>query len=244
MKIKFGALVTEGRGKIGGHIASRNRAGAYLRTKISPVNRNTVLQQTNRSSFGAIARAWRFLTQAQRDAWNAAVSNWQTTDIFGDVKTPSGFNLHQRLNSLRALFDLEYLVTPPSPLANMQPAMFRDATIVLSTGAIEVDVQTPDPINVGTENGFIIRATPPLSPGQEYVRNKTRIIGTFSGNDLPAVNEDDEFMPMDITEMYTDTFGALSLADEGSKIYISATLVHLPSGSYETGSGKYFVLES
>ena len=30
MKMKWGALVVDGRGKIGGQVASKNRAGAYL----------------------------------------------------------------------------------------------------------------------------------------------------------------------------------------------------------------------
>jgi hypothetical protein len=44
MKMKFGAIVTEGRGKIGGHVASKNKSGAYLRTKVTPVNRQSVAQ--------------------------------------------------------------------------------------------------------------------------------------------------------------------------------------------------------
>ena len=99
MKIKFGALVVAGRGKIGGHVASRNRAGAYLRTKVTPVNPATVYQVAVRNRLAGISTDWRGLTAAQRTAWNAAVSDYAKTDIFGDIRNPSGFNLHQKLNN-------------------------------------------------------------------------------------------------------------------------------------------------
>jgi len=44
MKMKFGAIVVDGRGKIGGHVASKNRGGAYLRTKVTPSNPQTGYQ--------------------------------------------------------------------------------------------------------------------------------------------------------------------------------------------------------
>jgi len=36
MKTLFGAIVVDGRGKLGGHVASKNRHGSYFRTKVSP----------------------------------------------------------------------------------------------------------------------------------------------------------------------------------------------------------------
>ena len=38
MKIKFGSEVVDGRGKIGGHVYSKNKGGAYKRTKVTPSN--------------------------------------------------------------------------------------------------------------------------------------------------------------------------------------------------------------
>src|SRR5690606_18792227 len=98
MKMKWGALVVDGRNKIGGQVASKNRGGSYLRTKVTPANPQTVAQSIVRSIFTVLSQAWRTLTQAQRNAWNAAVTDWQRTDIFGDIKSPSGFTLYMRLN--------------------------------------------------------------------------------------------------------------------------------------------------
>ena len=58
MKLKFGAIVTDGRGKIGGHVASKNRSGAYLRTKVTPSNPNTVAQVQVRSILASLSQSW------------------------------------------------------------------------------------------------------------------------------------------------------------------------------------------
>ena len=242
MKIKFGSFITEGRGKIGGHVASRNRAGAYLRTKVTPINRNTAAQILIRGIFGSISRAWSSLTQLQRDAWNAAVVNWKQTDIFGDLKTLSGFNLHQKINIIRGGFGLPFLESPAVPDSGMQPVMFNGATINLTTGLMEANIQTPDPTGLLEGYGFQVYATPPLAPGKSFVKNDTRVIGYFSGTTFPAISEDNEFMPLDIEDMYKDTFGALTTADAGSRIYIGAKLVHLASGTTDFGGGQYFTL--
>src|SRR3546814_19213217 len=98
-KVKFGALMTDARGKLGGHVFSKNRAGSYLRTKVTPVNPQTIYQTSVRALFGAISSQWSGLSQAVRDSFNGAVADWATTDIFGDLKNPSGKALFQRLNN-------------------------------------------------------------------------------------------------------------------------------------------------
>jgi len=66
MKIKWGAIVVDGRNKIGGHVASKNRAGAYLRTKVTPVNPNTGYQAGVRNTLSTLSSGWRALEEAQR----------------------------------------------------------------------------------------------------------------------------------------------------------------------------------
>jgi hypothetical protein len=54
MKVLFGAIVVDGRGKIGGHVMSKNRAGAFMRTKVTPINRKSSFQTGVRSRLAAI----------------------------------------------------------------------------------------------------------------------------------------------------------------------------------------------
>jgi hypothetical protein len=115
MKMKFGALVVAGSGKIGGQVASRNRAGAYLRTKSTPINPQTASQSAVRSRLASISQSWRDLTAAQRAAWNGSVSNFQKTDVFGDLRNPTGFNLYQRLNNNLVTIGKTEIQVPPVP---------------------------------------------------------------------------------------------------------------------------------
>ena len=58
MKIKWGALMVDGRGKIGGQVASKNRAGAYMRNKVTPVNQQTSYQLTVRNRLSYYSQNW------------------------------------------------------------------------------------------------------------------------------------------------------------------------------------------
>ena len=113
--MKFGAIVTDGRGKIGGHVASKNRGGAYLRTKVTPVNGQTTAQTSIRNRFTNLSQGWRGLTADERNAWNAAVADYARTDIFGDLHQPTGFNLYQRLNNNLVTIGEASISTPPLP---------------------------------------------------------------------------------------------------------------------------------
>src|SRR3972149_5825724 len=83
MKIKFGSILTDGRGKLGGQVYARNRSGAYVRNKVTPNNPQSGFQSTARARLAGFSEGWRGLTQAQRDAWNAAGPDFPKTNQFG-----------------------------------------------------------------------------------------------------------------------------------------------------------------
>jgi hypothetical protein len=94
MKIKFSGIgVVDGRGKLNGTVFSRNRSGAIARVKVTPINPNTAAQAAARSLLASLSQGWRGLSQAAILQWNNAVSDYQTTDVFGDLRTPTGKNL-------------------------------------------------------------------------------------------------------------------------------------------------------
>ena len=99
MKAKFGAIVVDGRGKIGGHVASKNRSGSYFRTKVTPVNPQSARQSAVRATLSSFSASWRGLNQNRRDAWNSAVGSFTKTNVFGDTVTPTGKNLYTALNA-------------------------------------------------------------------------------------------------------------------------------------------------
>lgn len=169
--------MVEGRGKIGGHVASRNRSGAYFRTKVTPVNPKTVYQQNARNLLASMSQAWRSLTQAQRDAWNQAVSDFARTDVFGDLRNPTGKNLFNLLNVNLLNSGSSAITDPPLPVAT-PPIVAASATIAVGTSQFNVAFT-----GVGGASDFIhVWATDPLSPGVSYAKNRLRFIASLAGN--------------------------------------------------------------
>lgn len=214
MKLKWGALVVDGRAKIGGHVASKNRGGAYLRTKVTPVNPQTTSQSAVRSIFTAVAQAWRDLTAAQRASFNAAVENFKRTDVFGDLKTPSGSQLHQRLNI--NLVNIGEPVITEAPLPIAVPSMDTlSATAAAAVPALSV-VFTPTPIPANSV--AVVEATAQLSPGRYFVKNQFRKIGQIAAAGTS---------PFNALAAYTAKFGTLV---EGQKIGIRVKIVDMSTG--------------
>lgn len=99
--IKFGGGVVGMSGSIAGNTFSRNRYGAYARSRSVPVNPNTARQQTVRNSLAALTMVWsQTLTAAQRAAWNLYAANVVMTNRLGESINLSGFNHFLRSNSL------------------------------------------------------------------------------------------------------------------------------------------------
>ena len=215
MKLKFGAIVTDGRGKIGGHVASKNRAGAYLRTKVTPSNPNTVAQIQARSILASLSQMWQTLTESQRSGWNGAVKEWGTTDIFGDIKNPSGINLFVKLNANLISVGFPQLSDVPRKM-EVPSVIIRDAYLNITIDNININFDN------NTANGFtaLVRATPTLSPGVSFVKSQFRVVGreVVSGNNLS------------IQDAYGPKFGLPLL---GANVYANVQFV-LPNGQKTT----------
>ena len=214
MKIKFGALVVAGRGKIGGHVASRNRAGAYLRTKVTPVNPATVYQVAVRNRLAGISTDWRGLTAAQRIAWNAAVSDYAKTDIFGDIRNPSGFNLHQKLNNNLVNVAQAQIAAPPLPEA---VDAFTSVSLAAANGAQTVTLTYAPAIAV--DHSALVYFTPAISPGVSFVKSEYRQTDVI----VTADNS-----PFSIETEYIAKYGVVGA--EGMKIFVQLVQINWGTG--------------
>lgn len=220
-KIKFGMMMTDARGKLGGQVFSRNRAGAYVRTKVTPVNPRTTFQQSVRSVFGSISSAWSALTAVQRASWNEAVTNWQRTNIFGDLTTPTGKSLFQRLNNglIQNVAGSSPLLFAPSPVeVPIVDEVSADWTRNETTNSfvLQWSHQTVNPVNP-SDYLVQIRATAPMNPGRYYHQNLLRVIAI---GDL----DDDTY---DLMDAYIDRFG---VPVTGRNIFVEVRVVSKLTG--------------
>lgn len=215
MKIKWGALVVDGRNKIGGQVASKNRHGSYMRNKVTPVNPKSASQVTVRARLSGFASGWRGLTAGQRLAWNAAVSDFKKTDIFGDIQNPSGFNLYVKLNSNLANIGVAALTNPPLPQA---VSVFTTGTLAAAAGAQSMSLTVTPAVQPATET-IVVKATPGISAGKTFVKSEFRQIGTFTAATAGSY---------DLAAMYIAKFGPIGPA--GVKVFVEVIHINETTG--------------
>lgn len=207
MKIKWGALVVDGRGKLGGHVAAQNKGGSYLRTKVTPSNPQSTFQTGVRNLFGSISASWSALTASQRAAWNSAVDDWKRTNIFGDLKLPSGKALYQRLNQQAQVVGYPALTTPPAkediPESNVTAvAIDTTASTITATGLYNGAAATVQYFSSGV-----------VSAGTSFVKNLMRVVGDSGG------------VAYDPSTAYTDYVARFGTPSPGEKVFIGFKIV-------------------
>lgn len=162
--------MVDGRGKIGGQVASKNRSGAYMRNKVTPSNPNTTAQIAVRNMLSTVSSAWSGLTDVQRAGWDGAVKDWSGTNIFGDGVQPTGKNLFTKLNI---------------NLMNIGGNMIADVPVKGSVPALDIvsceyDISSSEitVLNTQAVTGYVylISATAPQSAGTSFFKGKFRNI--------------------------------------------------------------------
>ena len=213
-KIKWGAIVVDGRGKLGGHVFTKTRSGATMRTKVTPVNPQTTAQAAARSRLGSQSQAWRGISEEQRRGWNSLADEVIKTNIFGDNYSPTGKNLFTGYNSNLLLVGHGAVSTPPV-LEEMPVITDLDINIhalPASVGFIAVSAGSL------TNQALVIEATQQFSAGRfnfEGSYRKITVLDDYDGTEL------------DIVGFYVDRFGSLSV---GQKIGFRAYFINNKTG--------------
>lgn len=194
-KIKFGMMMTDARGKLGGQVFSKNRAGSYVRTKTTPANPRSTAQLFNRSILASLSIGWNALSLSAIASWNEAVANWAKTDIFGDLRNPTGKNLYIALNKNLLQSGQSIVPLPPAkievPIVPVTGIVVNETTSTITlTGLASVPANTV----------LQITATQRLANGQNYVKNKLRVISYIATGAITAT---------DVFTDYQDKFGAI-----------------------------------
>lgn len=207
-KIKFGMMMTDARGKLGGQVFSKNRGGSYIRTKVTPNNPQSADQSTVRTFFGLISQEWSGLSNADRKTWNEAVDSYQQTNIFGDLVNPSGKALYQRLNQNLRLAGESGL--------SVAPAVEGAPDIAVSGVSIDTTAEEITLAKAGGASSYIlqVRASGPVSAGTSNVSNKFKTVYyDKAGGTAPA----------DTWAGYVDKFGTPQI---GERIFFQVYAVY------------------
>lgn len=197
-KIKFGMFMTDARGKVGGQVFSKNRAGAYIRTKVTPSNPQTSAQAQVRSNLATLSTGWNSLTVNQISQWNSSVEDWTSTDVFGDIKKPTGKNLYVKLNLNLLNSGQDVINTPPAKI-EIPSLVDVDVDVVTATNTLEIDG-----LPVFADGVYQIEACAPISRGVSFVKNKFRVISYETQATAGTVN---------VSTAYINKFGSVANAE-------------------------------
>lgn len=177
--IKMSSIgITAISGKAGGSVFSRNRGGEYFKNFVMPTNTITAARQAVRATFGALASAWRTLTQSERNTWIEQAPNYLRTNAFGDKKQlqPNALFVGQNTNLLNA--GLNQISEIPAPQGTIS---------IVDSPSGNFDLMSGDPIwdfsyqleSAGggvTACHYVIEATPPHSQSKRNVDNEYRVL--------------------------------------------------------------------
>lgn len=215
-------------GSIAGMTASHGRSGAYLRSRVIPVNPNTTYQQQVRNIAGNLATAWiNTLTAAQRAAWDTYGDNVAMTNRVGDTIYLTGLNHFVRSNTLRLML--------PEAQVNDAPVIFSLVDVTLPQISISESTQLA---SIGFEatdawanedSGFLSFAiSRPYNPTINYFKGPYRFTDHVEGDAVtPPTSPQTATVPFPVVEgqnVFALLRGGLADGRLGTAIRIGCTV--------------------
>jgi len=144
--IKFGAIVTDMRGKLGGHVFQKGNQSRVMKTSTSPRQNRTSIRNVQQLILDTIRNQWRNLTTAVRNDWSIASQQFYFPSTFGDKIILSGYQLYIKLwmAYLRAGYSSTIAVNNLNPNVDY---------FYMSKTEIDNTLEVLDHIGVGLESG-------------------------------------------------------------------------------------------
>lgn len=134
-QVKFGALVTDMSGKLGGHVFNTGLIPNTISTKSRKGNKLALAVQ--KQSIQSIqnlnkinTQSWQALTDAQRSAWGANSANFPQKNRVGTTFTRSGFAHYMSINGILTNADIAPLIAPAAgvTMPNLHAVTITTAT--------------------------------------------------------------------------------------------------------------------
>lgn len=183
VKITPGPLAGEMKGSLGNTVFSRNKGGAYARTRVVPVNPNSPAQQRARLDFNTATQRWtNILTPAQRASWNVYAAAVPMTDSLGSTILLSGQQHYIRSNAARFAAGLAPVDTAPVIQDTGDPPFGFGVQEV--TGSDEVEVAFDDTQAWSDQNGsaLLVLGVLPSNPTRNLEHVRRSLCGAILGS--------------------------------------------------------------
>lgn len=225
--IKLGGLAQDVRGSLNGTTFSRNRGGAYVRSKVSPVQPVSPFSSAARAIFASLSQRWASaLTALQRSGWVTFAATHTFVNVFGDAITLSGIAMYQSVNRAVKQVGDAYIDDAPTWLG--VPAVLSLTPIVTET-ADEIDSLVLGVLLADTQpanTGIYVWGTPPIPAGRTPQRNDFRLMNQPMGMIIDPSD--------DLFQLYLDRFPLMSVP-AGSIVYFRVALANGLTGEIGVG---------
>jgi hypothetical protein len=186
--VKMGALAQDVRGSLNGSTFSRNRGGAYIRSKVSPVQPVSEYSAAARAAFKSVSQRWATgLNATQRAGWTAFAAVHPFINVFGDSITLSGIAMYMAVN--------QRLLLVGSPIIDDSPSSFvvADLGAVTVAATIAAGLFTALSITPGRtlvyNEGLYVFWTPGLPAGRKIQKTDFRLVNDADSGLITAGEE-------------------------------------------------------
>lgn len=218
--VKYGAMIPDLAGKVGGQNFQRGLASPIIRNistkrkfiqypQLAPQNAN------HRGLLAYASQSWKNISSTQRSNWSAATASFPRTNKFGNVYTPSGFQLFCEFSMGLLIAHLDIINDAPAVSTFIAPtwAVVYDSmanTITISQSVL----YTASPYKT------FITASYYQSNGKGLRKGQLKTIGLHQFTIIAP--------SLDITSNITSLFGA----------FISGTTMFFSVKQINTGTGE------
>lgn len=187
MLVKFGGGILDARGSIGGNTYSRNRYGAYVRARVTPVNPQSSRQSAVRALMADVSQAWfASLTLANRDAWGQYASNVPEKNKLGETIFFSGFNQYVASNMAAQNGGLPAIAAGPTIYTKPGEDSLFDATGSAATQNLDVTFDDTRAWVDEDDAGMIIQMGLPQNDSIQFFDGPWRHADTILGDGTTA----------------------------------------------------------
>lgn len=175
--VKLGGLAQDVRGTLNGSVFSRNRGGAYIRSKVSPLQPVSPASSRVRAAFKSTAQRWAtVLDDFQRSAWDAFAAVHPFVNVFGDAITLSGIAMYEALNQRCRLCGESYIDDPPTTFAVEDIGTVDVALTAAGADPLTATVTCTRVLEY--DEGLYIFFTPPFTGGAKIQKADYRLINS------------------------------------------------------------------
>ena len=213
---KYGTIITDMKGSIGGTTFKGTRSGAVVQNKInsnpsgkyggkSQVDNNEQLIRSQ-LNFTQNLENWKNLSDVDRQTWVTGAVNFPFVNKFGEQYTPSAFQLFMSCNQNLYSIGAGNIATCPPPTSPSPTPGF----VVSSGGGFTFNISGASLTNYSQ----ILFATAPMSTGRNFVASLLKAITIFNSSTV---------FPQQVDSAYSKVFGTIPT---GGYVWFEMRIVH------------------